>query len=123
MCQDCQHSNLCYDCIFAKPFKKCPICEIDVQGWSCCVQIDTKGEVTSPFKNSKQQVHIVKDLKKVAFKGLNLNVAFDNNIVQSLILITKRNWLLSKLRNHLGQAWKSLAQKRVISISNLKKHI
>jgi hypothetical protein len=53
MCQDCQHSNFCYECIFAKPFKKCLVCEVDVLDLSCCVQIDTKSEVTSPFKNSK----------------------------------------------------------------------
>ncbi len=59
------------------------MCEANVQGWSHCVQIDTKGEITSPFKNSKQ-VHIPKDLKKVAFKGLNLVDTFDNNIVPKL---------------------------------------
>ncbi len=84
MCQDCQHSNFCYDCIFAKQLKKCLVSEANVQGWSRCVQIDTKGEITTLFKNSKQQVHIAKDQKKVAFKGLNLVATFFNNIVPKL---------------------------------------
>jgi hypothetical protein len=53
MCQNCQQSILYYDYIIAKPFKKCPVCQVDVQGWSHCSQTNSRGEVTSHFKNSK----------------------------------------------------------------------
>jgi hypothetical protein len=98
MCQNCQHSNFCYDCIIAKPFKKCPVCQVDVQGWFYCSQTNSRGEVTSPFKNSKEQVHLAKDFKSQTFKGLSLVVAFDNKIMPKLDFDQKRNKVSIKIQ-------------------------
>lgn len=82
--------------IIAKPFKKYLVCQTYVYGWSRCSQTNSRGEVISPFKNSKQQVHLAKDFKSQAFKGLNLIVAFDSKIVPKLDLDHKRNKVFVK---------------------------
>ncbi len=87
MFQNCQHSSFCYDCITnAKPIKNCHVCEEKVQGWSWCLQSQSKGEIRSPFRHLKHNGLPAKEISNLSFKGLNLSIVFDANIMPTLNL-------------------------------------
>ncbi len=87
MFQNCQHSKFCYDYTMnAKPIQNYHVCEKKVQGWSWCLHAQSKGEVTSPFKHLKHNGVLAKEISNLTFKGLNLFVAFDANIMPTLNL-------------------------------------
>jgi hypothetical protein len=56
---------------------------VDVQDWSR-MHYDSKGKITRLFKHSKHHDHLAKELERLTFKGLNLAVAFDSEIMLKL---------------------------------------
>jgi hypothetical protein len=69
-----------------KLIKKRHVCEKKVQGWYWCLQPQPKGEVTSPFKHLKHNGLLAKEINNLTFKGLNLSVAFNANIMPTFNL-------------------------------------
>jgi hypothetical protein len=80
---------------------------------------DSKGKITSPFKHSKHHDHLVEKLERLAFKGLNLVVAFDNKIMLKLKSNHKKQLVVVKIEKSSNTSMEINGEKRLILISKL----
>jgi hypothetical protein len=74
---------------------------------------DPKGKITSPFKHSKHHDHPIEGFERLAFKDLNLAIAFDNKIMLKLEFNHKKQLVVVKIEKSSNTSMEINGKKKV----------